>query len=69
MATQTLRKLDIGTRLLIAKEVEKNMHEIMEDPDFGLELRPEFIRELKKRARSKSKLIPLSEVKKRLGIK
>lgn len=65
MATQTLRKLDKATRDYIDEAVERKFFEFAHDPDEGLELRPEFIRELKRRARSSAKTISFEEIKKK----
>lgn len=38
---------------LVRRQVIEVMREILSDPDFGLELRPEFIKRLKKSIKSK----------------
>ena len=65
MATQTVKKLDKATRDYIEEAVERKVIALARDPDWGLELRPEFIRELKRRSRSHGKMISLEEVKKK----
>lgn len=52
---------------LIRWEVMAVMQELLSDPDFGLELRQEFIRRLKKSIESKraGRLVPFEEIKKR----
>lgn len=55
------------------EEMEMMVYKVLEDieydPDYGLELRPSFVRELKRRIASKGKNIPFAEVKRRLGLK
>ena len=65
MITQTIKKLDVATKAMIAEEVTKTIHEIMEDPDFGLELSDYMKRKLKKLSRSRSKTIPFEEIKRK----
>ena len=49
--------------------IEQKILEFLGDPDAGLELNPDFVRELKKRMAKKQKLIPLSTVMKRYGLR
>jgi hypothetical protein len=63
--SKNITKFDLATRLYISRAIE----EIVDDPDRGLELSARTKKILLARSRSKGKLIPLSEVKKRLGIK
>ncbi|MCR4315147.1 MAG: hypothetical protein NUW37_02230 [Planctomycetes bacterium] len=51
---------------LIAEVVDEKLREYV-DPDYGLEFREEFIKEVEESVKSKER-IPLSEVKKKLGI-
>ena len=48
--------------------IEQKILEFFGDPDAGLELKPSFVRELKKRMAKKQKLTPLSVVMKRYGV-
>lgn len=50
--------------VLVHQQVIRSLQGILNDPDFGLELRPEFIRRLKKSVREKEKghCKPLTEV-------
>ena len=50
-------------------EVYQAIEDLGIDPDEGLELRPEFVRELKKRIASKEKGIPFAEVIRHYGLK
>lgn len=51
---------------LIGKVIEDKFRELI-DPDYGLELREDFVRALEASIASK-KRVPFSEVKKRLGL-
>ena len=44
-------------------KVKAAMREALDDPDFGLELRPEFVRELQRRAKSKAKRVSFEVIK------
>ena len=47
--------------------IEQKILEILGDPDYGLELRADFKKEILKRLRSKSKRISHEEVVKKFG--
>lgn len=49
--------------------VERKLLEFLGDPDEGLKLRPSFVKELKRRLKSKQKYIPHAEVMRRYGIR
>ncbi len=51
---------------LIGKVIEEKIRELI-DPDYGLELREEFVQALENSIASKER-IPFEEVKKRLGL-
>lgn len=55
---------DKKLRNLIRWEVMAVMEELLSDPDFGLEMRPEFIKRLKKSIESKKdgRLIPFEKI-------
>lgn len=55
-------------KTLIKEAVREEIEELMEDPDKGLELREEFVEELKASIASKEH-IPVEEVAKKLGLK
>jgi len=48
--------------------VERKLLEFLGDPDEGLELRPSFVSELKRRLKSKQKYISHAEVTRRYGL-
>ena len=48
--------------------VERKLLEFLGDPDEGLKLRPSFVAELKKRIKSKQKLIPHAAVMRKYGL-
>ena len=54
-------------REMIRAAVVEALAELIEDPDEGLELREEFVEELKRRMRSDKPAVPLEEVYRRLG--
>ena len=60
MAALKEQKLEMATRTLIAETVR----EILEDPDFGLELSERAKRRLSQSRHSK-KTVPLSEIKRK----
>ena len=47
--------------------IEQKILEVLGDPDSGLELKPEFKRELKRRLENPSRRIPHHEVLSRIG--
>jgi len=47
--------------------IEQKILEVLGDPDFGLELKPEFKQELKRRLENPSRRIPHHEVLSRIG--
>ena len=47
--------------------IEQKIVEVLGDPDSGLELKPEFKRELKRRLENPSRRIPHHEVLSRIG--
>ena len=49
--------------------VERKLLEFLGDPDAGLELRPSFVRELKRRLKSKQKYVSHTEVMRRYGLR
>ena len=49
--------------------IEHKIEEYLGDPDTGLELRPEFVAQLRKRMKSKQKLTPMSAVAKKYGLR
>lgn len=51
---------------LIGKVIEEKFRELI-DPDYGLELREEFVQALEASIASKER-VPFAEVKKRLGL-
>jgi len=53
-------------RMLIGEVIEEKLRELL-DPDFGLELREDFIVKLESSIASKER-IPFEDVKKRLGL-
>ncbi|HEY9582841.1 MAG TPA: hypothetical protein VJK09_00815 [Candidatus Paceibacterota bacterium] len=64
MANTTLNKKEIEK--LIDQKVNVAMRRALGDPDFGLELRPVFIKEMKWRLQHRPKnLIPFEEIKKK----
>lgn len=52
----------------IENVVERKLLEFLGDPDAGLQLRPSFVRELKRRLKSKQKYISHVEVMHRYGL-
>ena len=54
---------------LIKQTVQETIDDMLSDPDEGLELREEFVAQLKKSLESDEKMIPLEEVAKKLGLK
>ena len=52
---------------LIGKTIEEKFRELI-DPDFGLELREDFVKALETSIASKER-IPFEDVKKRLGLR
>ena len=67
MATATTKAKGKMADLKLRTYVAESVRAILDDPDFGLELRSDFKRELAKRQASKSKRIPLAEVLKKFG--
>lgn len=57
------RKLSPQVKTFIVETVR----EVLEDPDFGLELRENFKKKLERRQRSQRKSVPLDEIVKRYG--
>ncbi len=55
-------------KALIEETVEEKVHEILGDPDEGLEVREEIMQKLKAHKASKKKGIPIEQVAKELGI-
>lgn len=55
-------------KALIKEAVKEEIEELLEDPDRGLELREEFIEELKAAIAAKER-IPIEEIAKELGLK
>ena len=55
-------------KALIKEAVKEEIEELLEDPDRGLELREEFIEELKATLAAKER-IPIEEIAKELGLK
>lgn len=55
------KKLDALIRHRVAEVVQ----DMLNDPDYGLELRPEFVKRLKKSVESKKagRVVPFSEIK------
>ena len=49
--------------------IEQKILEFFGDPDAGLELKPSFVRKLRKNMAKKQKLIPLSVVMKKYGFR
>lgn len=45
--------------------IAHTIREILDDPDYGLELKPSFVKKLRAAQRSKGPFIPMSEVKKK----
>jgi len=54
---------------LIKQTVQETIDDMLDDPDEGLELREEFVAQLKKSLESDEKMIPLEEVVKKIGLK
>jgi hypothetical protein len=54
---------------LIKQTVQETIDDMLGDPDEGLELREEFVAQLKKSLESDEKMIPLEEVVKKIGLK
>jgi len=54
---------------LIKQTVQETIDDMLGDPDEGLELRKEFVAQLKKSLESDEKMIPLEEVVKKIGLK
>ena len=58
-------------KAIIKEAVKEEMAEILEDPDRGLELRPEFIKELEaslEYVKGGGEIIPLAQVVAELGL-
>ena len=53
----------------IENVVERKLLEFLGDPDAELESRPSFVRELKRRLKSKQKYISHAEVMRRYGLR
>ena len=73
MTTQTVAKTVADLTVaefkeLIRETVAEAVAEMIEDPDEGLELRPEFVEELKRRMSSDKPTVPIAEVSRRLGL-
>ncbi len=49
--------------------IEQKILEFFGDPDAGLELKPSFLRKLRRNMRKNQKLTPLSVVAKRYGVR
>ena len=68
MSTKTAKYSNI--RPEIKAFIVHSIREALDDPDYGLELKPEFVRKLKARLRSKDrKLIPHADVLKKYGLR
>jgi len=67
MVTATIKTGDKNADLKLRAYVAEIVREVLDDPDFGLELRSDFKRELAKRQASRSKRVPLAEVLKKYG--
>jgi len=63
MATTTQKHENIRPELKAF--IAHSIREILDDPDYGLELTEAFKKKLKAAQRSKSKGIPLSEIRKK----
>lgn len=72
MTTQTAQKVADLTiaefRALVREIVAEAIEELVEDPDEGLEVRPEFIEEMKELLASDEPTIPADEVYRQLGL-
>lgn len=65
-----MKVADLSTdelKQLIEEVVEEKLRQFL-DPDYGLELREDFVKALEESIRSKDR-IPLEEVKKKIGMK
>lgn len=49
--------------------IEQKIDEYLGDPDIGLQLRPEFVAELRKRMKKNRKYTPMSAVAKQYGLR
>lgn len=55
-------------RDMIRETVAEALAELIEDPDEGLELREDFVEEMKERLQSDEGTVPAEEVYERLGL-
>lgn len=62
MTTKTMQQRKMSA--MVRQQVVEVLREVMSDPDLGLELRPEFVRRLKRSIRDvkAGKIIPLSKI-------
>ena len=68
-APKTVADLTVAElKELIRETVAEAVAELIEDPDEGLELRPEFVEEVKKRLSSDKPTVPIAEAYRRLGL-
>ena len=59
------RKLDV----LIERKVNSALRQALSDPDFGLEFKPSFVKEMKKRLQTRpKKLIPFEQIKRKYAL-
>ena len=67
-ATKTVADLTIAEFRALVREIVAEVVEELIDPDEGLEVRPEFIEEMKELLASDEPTIPAEEVYRQLGL-
>ena len=67
-ATKTVADLTIAEFRALVREIVAEVIEELIDPDEGLEVRPEFIEEMKELLASDEPTIPAEEVYRQLGL-